>query len=230
MVSLSLEVIRPLRKLNRLVLRNDHLKCSPDFIAIETWIVSHDIKYTKQCQKKVPKMFEKMVSAVVEEEIVDVNDVWNMTQTKNVTVPAVIPKKPLTPFEKFDKEFPASQAFIIGLEIGLAIGVVGTYIWLRSFCRFSRVNCTRPRRQRRRMQRVADADMRANLLWSTVINPDLETPPSFRREISLPDGSAPFPAYGVSSVREPAIQADAIRLPSRSETPPPPYNECRINI
>lgn len=231
MVSLNTEVLRPLRRLQRLELRNEYWQCNPDFIALETWIVSHGITYDKQCKRKMPKMSEKMVSLVTpEKKIVDVQEVWNMTVKKNVTFPPH-PTIPLTPFQKFDTEFSSVQAFIIGLEVGLAIGIVGTYIWLRSLCKCAKLNCTRPetRRQRRRAQRV-DGDMRTNLLWSNVINPDMETPPLFRRQLILPDRSPPISTYGLPGVVEARLQVDAIRLPDRSETPPPPYNECRINI
>ncbi|KAI5644950.1 leucine rich repeat domain-containing protein [Phthorimaea operculella] len=228
MVTISTEVLRPLRKLERLELRNEFWRCNPEFIAFETWIVSRSITYEKQCRKKMPKMSERMISAVVtERHEIDVNDVWNIT-SKTTTTEA--PKKKLTPFQKFDKEFSSSQAFILGLEIGLGIGIVGTYIWLRKFCKCGQLSCARPqtRRERRRIQR-ADADMRANLLWSTVINPDLETPPLYRRQVSLPDRPPPFPTYGLPGIVEAGLQVDAIRAP-RAETPPPPYNDCRINI
>ncbi|XP_060804091.1 uncharacterized protein LOC106140132 isoform X2 [Amyelois transitella] len=230
-MSLSLDVLRPLRKLNRLEFRNDNIKCTPDFVAVETWIVSREITYTKQCKKKMAKMSEKMVSVVVEKEAVDVNDVWNITEAKT-TLPPELPEKPLTSFEKFDEDFSAFQAFIIGLELGLAIGVVGTYIWLRKFCKCGQLVCTRPerRRQGRRTRRTEGSDMRANLLWSTVINPELETPPPLRRELSLPERVAVFPPYGLPAAREAALRPDAVRLPDRAETPPPPYHECRINI
>ncbi|XP_053610539.1 vasorin [Plodia interpunctella] len=221
--SVSLETLRPLRKLNRFEFRNDNIKCTPDFIAVEAWITSHNIVYTKQCKKKLPIMLEKMVSAVVEKEDVDVNDIWNITET---TVNPVLehPKQSQTPFQKFDEDFSAFQSFIIGLELGLAIGVVGTYIWLRKFCKCGQLDCTRPetRRQRRRIHRSEES----NLLWSSVLNPDLETPPTLRRELSLPDG---FPAYGLPAARAAPLQPDAVRL-HRGETPPPPYHECRINI
>lgn len=234
MITLNTKVLVPLRKLERIELRNEYWKCDSDFIDVESWIASKSISYQKQCNKKALKMSEKMISIVsVEKEDVDVNDVWNITTpAKNITVP-VIETTTLTPFEKFDKEFSSMQAFIIGLELGLAIGVVGTYIWLRKFCHCGQLNCIRPQtgRQRRRAQRVRDNDMRTNLLWSNVISPDLDTPPSYRRHPSLPDRSPPFPTYGVPVVSEAAaLQVDAIRLPDRGETPPPPYHECRINI
>ncbi|KAM3967833.1 uncharacterized protein ACR2FA_011371 [Aphomia sociella] len=222
-ITFSTEVLKPLHKLTKLELRNDYLKCSPEFNDVETWILSHDISYTKHC-RKLPKMSEKIISAVVESEPVDVNDVWNVTETvkENSTVP-VVTNRTLTPFEKFDKDFSAIQALIMGLEIGLGVGIVGTYIWLRKCCTV-RVPCTRPQtgRQRRRAQRVAEADMRASLLWTSITNPDLETPPQLRRELSLPDGPVSFRAYRVA--------VDTVRLPDRSETPPPPYHECRFNV
>ncbi|XP_063616465.1 leucine-rich repeat-containing protein 26 [Cydia splendana] len=228
LISLNTEVLKPLRKLERLELQNDYWNCDSNFMAVEAWITSHRISYTKKCVRRSPKMFEKIISAApVERTDVDVKDVWNITSKKNETLPILKPTKQLTWYEKIDREFSSSQAFIIGLELGLAIGIVVTYIWLRSLCGCRRVNCTRPqtRRQRRRAQRV-DSDMRTNLLWSSGINPDLETPPSYRRQLSLPDRSVP---YGVPGHREPVIHADAIRVP-RGETPPPPYHECRINI
>lgn len=233
LVSLNTEVLRPLRKLERLELRNDYWNCDPSFMAVEAWITSHGISYVKQCIKKTPIMFEKMISAVPVERVdVDVSDIWNITTIKNETLPVLKPNKELTWFQKIDQEFSASQAFIIGLELGLAIGIVCTYIWLQALCRCRRVNCARPltRRQRRRAERMADSDMRTNLLWSSGVNPDLETPPSYRRRLSLPDGSAPYPTYGIPGPRGTIIQADAIRLPDRGDTPPPPYHECRINI
>ncbi|KAI8438740.1 hypothetical protein MSG28_011150 [Choristoneura fumiferana] len=233
LVSLNTEVLRPLRKLERIELRNDYWNCDPSFMAVETWITSHGINYVKQCVKKTPKMFEKMISAVPVERVdVDVSDIWNITIIKNETLPVLKPSKELTWFQKIDQEFSASQAFVIGLELGLALGIVCTYVWLRALCGCRRVNCARPltRRQQRRAQRMADSDMRTNLLWSSAVNPDLETPPSYRRRLSLPDGSAPYPTYGIPGPRGTIIQADAIRLPDRGETPPPPYHECRINI
>lgn len=231
-VSLNTEVLLPLRKLERIELRNEYWQCNPDFIAVETWISSRGITYEKQCKKMGPKMSEKMISIVptIEKVEVDLSDVWNITTDKNDTAPDQ-PTTPLTPFEKFDKEFSSLQAFVIGIEIGLAIGVVGTYIWLNKFCTCGALSC-RPqtRRQRRRRMQRLDGDMRTNLLWSTIVNPDLETPPSYRRQLSLPDRSPPFPTYGLPGVTEAPLQIDAIRLPNRAETPPPPYNDCRINI
>lgn len=234
MVSLTTEVLRPLRRLERLELRNDYWQCNPDFLAIESWIISKRITYEKQCKRKLPKMSEKIISAVTpEKEAVDVNDVWNVLFENNTAIVTPQPTTPMTTLEKFDKEFSSIQAFIIGIEIGLAIGIVGTYIWLRAFCKCGQLDCTRPqtRRQRRRAQR-AEGDMRTNLLWSNVINPDLETPPLYRRQLSLPETSPPLPTYGLPGVVEAGLRVDAIRLPipDRSETPPPPYNECRINV
>lgn len=177
-------------------------------------------------------MSEKMISVVVEEKKeVDVNEIWNITTVKNDTAVEET-NKPVTPFQKFDQDFSAVKAFILGIEIGLAIGIVGTYVWLNRFCTCRGLRCTRPqtRRQRRRRMQRFDGDMRTNLLWTSVVNPDLETPLSFRRQLSLPDRSAPFPTYGLPGVTEAPLQIDAIRIPDRSETPPPPYHDCRINI
>ncbi|CAH2050677.1 unnamed protein product, partial [Iphiclides podalirius] len=226
MITVSLEALRPLRKLQRIELRNEYLQCNPGFMAVETWIVSHGIVYSSQCKKKLPKMSEKMVSLVsTKKEVVDIESVWNVTKGINETSPSTVTTKPLTPFKKFDEEFSAFQAFVIGLEVGLAIGIVGTYVWLRQFCKCGNLICARNnnRRQRRRIHRLADGDMRANLLWGNVLNPNLETPPFYRRQLSLPESNVPV-------ARETALHADAIRVPNRSETPPPPYNECRINI
>ncbi|XP_075974876.1 uncharacterized protein LOC142975734 [Anticarsia gemmatalis] len=230
-VTLNTEVLMPLRKLERIELRNEYWQCNPEFVAAENWITSRGITYVKQC-KKGPNMSEKMISLVptIVRQSVDIGEVWNITTDKNETI-VEQPSKPLTPFEKFDKDFSALQAFIIGMEIGLAIGIIGTYIWLNKFCKCGGLSCTRPqtRRQRRRAQRL-DGDMRTNLLWSNLIHPDLETPPSYRRQLSLPDRSPPFPTYGLPGVTEAPLQIDAIRMPARGETPPPPYNDCRINI
>lgn len=225
MVTLNTEVLRPLRRLERIELRNEYWQCNPDFMAVEQWITSRGIAYEKQC-KKFPKMSEKIISQVtVERKDVNLDNVWNITVPFNGTKVAPTRTKTMTPFEKFDKEFSALQAFIIGLEVGLTIGIVFTYLWLRRCCKWK---CRRPqsRRERRRRARL-DADMRTNLLWTTIIHPDLETPPSYRRELILPDRSTP---YGIPEVTEARLQVDAIRLPDRAETPPPPYNECRISL
>lgn len=231
MVTLSTEVLQPLHKLERLELKNEYWNCDAALIAVESWILSQEITYEQICKKRMPKMFEKIISAVTpEKEEVDVNDVWNIKTNKNDSVaPIPKPKTPLTPFQKFDKEFSSFQALILGMEIGLGIGIVMTYIWLSSFCKCGRLRCARPksRRERRREQR-ADADLRRSLLWTTVIHPDLETPPVFRRQLSLPDGSPPYPTYGLPGVVEAGLQIDAVRLPDRAETPPPAYNECRM--
>ncbi|KAL4716965.1 hypothetical protein ACJJTC_012776 [Scirpophaga incertulas] len=231
-VTLSTQVLAPLRKLDRIELRSDYLKCTQDFITVESWIASRGIAYQKYCTKRTSNMFEKIIAAPkIEKEEVDVNNVWNMTKpVNNVTS---VPETPLTPFEKFDKDFSAVQAFIIGLELGLAFGVVMTYIWLRKFCKCGQLNCSRDqsRRRNRRLRRLRDSDMRASLLWNTVITPDSVTPPTFRRQMSMPDRNQ-VPTYGVPVVREAGLRVDAIRVPrpARSETPPPPYNECRITV
>lgn len=230
MVTLKTEVLQPLHKLERLELRNAYWHCDPAFIAVESWIISHEITYGEVCKKKKPKMFEKIISAVTtEREEVDVNDIWNMTKKNDSVVPIVKPTTPLTPFQKFDKEFSSFQALILGMEIGFGIGMVITYIWLSAFCKCRRLRCVRPksRRERRREQR-ADAEIRTSLLWTTVIHPDLETPPVFRRQLALPDGSTPYPTYGLPGVVEAGLQIDAVRLPDRAETPPPAYSECRM--
>lgn len=231
MVTLKTEVLQPLQKLNRIELRNDYWHCDRHFIAVEYWILSHGITYEEICKYKRSRMFEKIISAVApEREQVDVNDVWNITTNKNDSVvPVLKPTTPLTPFQKFDKDFSAFQALILGMEIGLGLGIVGTYIWLRSFCKCSKWSCARPKsRRERRRERRADAEIRRSLLWTTVIHPDMETPPVFRRELSLPDEIPPYPTYGLPGVVEAGLQIDAIRLPDRAETPPPAYNECRM--
>lgn len=229
MVTLNTEVLQPLPKLERVELRNEYWKCDPPFIAAESWIVSHGIIYEKICKNRTPKMFEKIISAVTpEKEEIDVNNIWNITKDKNDSVvPISKPTTPLTPFQKFDKEFSSFKALILGIEIGLGLGIVGTYIWLRSLCKCG--HCPRPksRRERRRERRV-DAEVRNSLLWTTVIHPDLETPPVFRRQPSLPDENPPYPTYGLPSVVEAGLQIDAICLPDRAETPPPAYSECRM--
>ncbi|KAI8429220.1 hypothetical protein MSG28_007745 [Choristoneura fumiferana] len=156
-------------------------------------------------------MFEKMISAVPVERVdVDVSDIWNITIIKNETVPVLKPSKELTWFQRSIKNFRLARRLNC-LHIRL----------LRALCGCRRVNCARPltRRQQRRAQRMADSDMRTNLLWSSAVNPDLETPPSYRRRLSLPDGSAPYPTYGIPGPRGTIIQADAIRL--RTEAKPP---------
>ncbi|CAH0405253.1 unnamed protein product [Chilo suppressalis] len=231
-VTFSAQVLAPLRKLQRIELKSDYLKCTADFMAVEIWLIAHGVTYKKQCNKLAPNMSEKIISVVnVEKEDVDVNDVWNITKPAT-DLGHDETTTPMTPFQKFDKEFSAFQAFILGLELGLAFGVIATYIWLRQFCKCGQLTCLQPRRrQNRRTQIRRDGDMRAGLLWNNVISPDLETPPSFRRQVSLPDRTAPYQTYGVPIVREAApLQVDAIRLPDRAETPPPPYHECRINI
>lgn len=223
-VTITVAVLKPIRKLKRLELRNEYWQCNPDFITVETWILSHNIKYEKQCKKKSLRKSEKIISMVVERESVDIDKVWNIT-VENKTLP-VKPNdtKPLTPFQKFDRDFSAVQAFVIGAEIGLALGVVGTYLWLRCVCSWRNL-FSRPRAQRRRRNRRTEGDIRANLLWNNVISPDLETPPLYRRQLSLPDRNPPFPIFGIAG-----LQVDAIRQDNRAETPPPPYNECRLNI
>lgn len=222
MVTFNLDVIRPLRKLDRIELRNDYWQCNPDFIAVETWITSHNIKYEKKCTKKLPKMSEKMISLVPNRDAVDIVKVWNVTVEKNNTIEDKTNKTLLlTPFQKFDRDFSAVQAFIIGLEIGLTIGAFVTYIWLMGCCSF-RSCCKSDQARHRRRQR--DGDMRTNLLWSHVSNPDFDTPPFYRRELSLPDRAPPFQSYGAAG-----LHVDAIRIEDRSETPPPPYNDCRLS-
>ncbi|CAH2237826.1 jg4414 [Pararge aegeria aegeria] len=224
-VTITIDVLQPIQKLQRLELRNEYWQCNPYFIAVETWIHSRNIKYEKQCKKKPQQKSEKIISMVVERESVDIDKVWNITVDNNNTV-TVEPKatKPLTPYQKFDRDFSAVQAFVIGVEIGLAVGIVGTYLWLNSVCSCNLL-CSRPQRERRRRNRRTEGDIRANLLWNNVISPDLETPPLYRRQPSLPDRSPPFPIFGIAG-----LQVDAIREDSRAETPPPPYNECRLNI
>lgn len=173
-------------------------------------------------------MSEKMISQVpIEREEILLDKIWNITVPKNDTnVLTDDANKPLTPFEKFDKEFSALQAFVIGLEIGLALGIVSTYVWLRRFC-IVPFRCWRtPTRRARRRARM-ESDMRTSLLWSTLINPDMETPPPFRRQLSLPDRNPP---YGIPGVTEARLQVDAIRVPDRAETPPPPYHDFRSNV
>lgn len=234
MITLNTDVLRPIRKLETLELANEYWKCNSEFIAVESWIISRGIKYEVKCKNKGPKMFEKIISAVTPADD-DVEDdyVFPYLKPKNDTiVPVPPPKKPLTPFQKFDQEFSSFQAFILGMEIGLGVGIVATYIWLRAFCKCRQLNCAKPktRRQMRRQQRIADTDATTSLLWTTIINPDLETPPLYRRQLldNLPEGNAPYPTYGLPGVVEAGLQIDAIRLPDRAETPPPAYNECRI--
>lgn len=226
-VTITVDVLKPLRKLDRLELRNEYWQCNPEFIAVETWILSHHIKYEQQCKKKSLKKSEKMISMVVERESVDVAKVWNITVEKNNSSVKPNNTRPLTPYQKFDRDFSAVQAFVIGVEIGLGIGIVGTYLWLKCSCSWWNLLYSRPQNRARRRNRRTDGDIRANLLWSNVPNPDLETPPLFRRQLSLPDRSPPFPIFGIAG-----LQVDAIREDNRSraETPPPPYNECRLNI
>ncbi|XP_041975475.1 leucine-rich repeat-containing G-protein coupled receptor 6 [Aricia agestis] len=228
-VTFNIDIIRPLMKLERIELRNDYLHCSPDIIAAETYIASQRIAYNKLCTKKLPKISEKMISMVTEREPVNIDGIWNETSEKNRTEPVLQQNKTLTPFEKFDKDFSAFQAFVIGLEVGLAVGVVGTYVWLRRFCSCGQLNCIAPRRRRPRNR---NDEVRTNLLRNHFVNVDLETPPIFRRE--MPDRRAPgpptAPVYETISprpTRDPPSMADVIRRP---ETPPPPYHECRLNI
>ncbi|CAK1540187.1 unnamed protein product [Leptosia nina] len=208
MVTLSLDVLRPLRKLTRLELRNDYWQCNANFIATETWIVTRGIAYEKKCRTH-PKMSEKMISLVRDRKPLDIDDIWNITA--NNATDKGNDTKPLTPFQKFDRNFSALQAFVIGLELGLAIGIVATYMWLRRVCAFS---CRRPQiREGRRVRR--EGDMRNRLLWNA-INTDVETPPIYRRQVPVP--SAPF-----------RTQPRQVPTPERAETPPPPYQECRLN-
>lgn len=231
MITLNTLVLQPLEKLERIELRNKYWTCDSSFIAVESWILSRGITYEKICKDKRPKMFEKIISAVTpEKEEVDVNNIWNITKNKNDSVvPMLKPTTPLTPFKKFDKEFPSFQALILGVEIGLGLGIVGTYIWLRSLCKCGHWSCAIPKsRRQRRRERRADAETRSSLLWTTIIHPDLETPPAFRRQLSLLDESLPYPTYGLPGVVEAGLQIDAVCLPDRAETPPPAYNECRM--
>lgn len=227
MITINIEILRPLRKLERIELRNDYWQCNPDFISFENWITSRGITYEKQCNRMRPKMSEKMISQVpVEREEIELDKIWNITIPKNDTKILENKNRPLTPLEKFDKDFSALQALVIGLEIGLALGIVGTYVWLRRVCRIP-FGWSRPQTRRERRRARMDGDMRASLLWSTLINPDMETPPPFRRQLSLPDRSPP---YGIPGVTEARLQVDAIRIPDRSETPPPPYHDFRLNL
>lgn len=232
MITFNTELLRPLRKLEKLELANEYWTCSPEFIAVESWIISRGITYELLCQNKGPKMFEKIVSAVTpEEEEVDDDYVFPYLTPKNDPVETVTtPKTPLTPFQKFDREFSSFQAFILGMEIGLGVGIVATYICLRVVCKCGTWNWTRPktRRERRRQQRIADTDATSSLLWTTIINPDLETPPIYRRQL-LAEENSPYPTYGLPSLVEAGLQIDAIRLPdNRAETPPPAYNDCHV--
>ncbi|XP_047509228.1 leucine-rich repeat transmembrane neuronal protein 2 [Pieris napi] len=219
LVTLSLDVLRPLRKLNRLELRNDYWPCNANFIAIETWIVSRGIAYQKFCKKKLPTMSEKIMSMLhVERKPVDIGEIWNLT-AKNTTIDLRIcnETKPLTPFQKFDRNFSALQAFVIGLEIGLAIGIIATYVWLRRVC--GQLRCRRPQSRRERRRVRQEGDMRNHLLWNAVVHTNMETPPIYRRQV-LPVPSAPLNS-------QPTRGRQGNSNPERSETPPPPYDECR---
>lgn len=219
-MTISLDVLRPLRKLNRLELRNDYWQCNANFIAVETWIVSRGITYEKFCKKILPKMSEKITSMVeIERKPLDINRIWNITNNNTTLFTSVRnDTEQLTPFQKFDRNFSALQAFVIGLEIGLAIGIVATYAWLRRVCALP-FGCRRPenRRERRRFRR--EGDMRNHLLWNAVVHTNMETPPIYRRQV-LPVASAPFNTQP-SSTRDGSTE-------DRSETPPPPYHECRL--
>ncbi|KAG7310502.1 hypothetical protein JYU34_003289 [Plutella xylostella] len=230
MITLNTDVLKPMAKLNRLELESEYWQCNKDFIAVEDWISNHGITYDKICKKRQGKMSEKMiVMPPMPRKEVDIDTVWNVTEMDDVTT-AKLPTKKLTPLQKFDQDFPALQALIIGLELGLAIGIVGTYIWLRSLCKCRRLVCwsTPSRRERRRAARLADSDMSTSLLWTTVLNTD--TPPTLRRELSLPDRAPPFPAYGLPGLARHLGPVMAYHEDDRAETPPPAYTDCRINV
>ncbi|XP_045499458.1 leucine-rich repeat transmembrane neuronal protein 3 [Colias croceus] len=218
MVTVNLDVLRPLRKLKRIELRNDYWQCNADFKATEEWIVSHEIAYEKICKQRIPKMFEKMISVVpIERKPVDVDAVWNITKANETQVPPKEP--PLTPFQKFDKNFSALQAFVIGVEIGMAIGIIATYVWLRQICSCRQL-FSRPQTRRDRWRRRREGDMRNRLLWNAIVHSDMETPPIYRRQVET----------GPSAPRLSGIREGNANVDERAETPPPPYNECRVNL
>lgn len=231
MITLNKEVLLPLKKLERLELKSSYWKCNKEFIALEEWILSQEVVYEKHC-RAMPKMFERMISVVSNEtsEEVNVTDVWvipKTVDTNSTTITNNNNTKKLTPFETFEREFSSLQAFILGAEIGLGIGIVGTYLWLRRVCKCSAIKFRRIETRRQRMRRIRmENDMTANLLYITTPNPNLETPPSMRRDLSLPDFASAVPNYGLHSMREASALYDVIR-PGTCETPPPPYNECR---
>lgn len=228
MVAMDVEVLKPLTKLERIELESDYWRCTSEFMSVETWILSRKIVYRKQCKKMTSKMMDKMISAIPNDKEVDVTSIWNITNVNKNLTKSQEKKKTLTPFQKFDRDFPATQSFILGLEVGLAIGILGTYIWLRSLCKCGKLSCARPvtRRQAQRRQRMAESDMNTNLLWANITNPNLETPPPLRRQSSLPEVFYPLPNCGLQSITEVSELYDVI-MPRRAETPPPPYDECR---
>ncbi|GBP11042.1 Slit homolog 3 protein [Eumeta japonica] len=223
MISINIALLTPLRKLGMLKLQSEYVHCEREFMTVESWIESKGIEYEKQCKRLIPKQSEKMIYAVDEtKDELDVSKVWNITKNNSTVIPKESKNQTVM-------SYPTTQVFIMGLEVGLAVGILGTYFWLKSLCKCGALSCRRPqtRRQQRRTQRIADTELRQNLLWASIITPDLETPPSSRRQLSLPDRAPPFPTFGLNSGGETTSQvADS----SRSETPPPPYHECSINI
>lgn len=239
MVTMSLDVLNPIRKLEIIKLKNEYWRCTDEFRAVENWIVDKGITYSKQCKPIMPKMSEKIIMSDNESNTqvtVDTKDVWNIPKPNDNNISLQNKSTNLSGFERFNKEFPALQAFILGLEIGLGLGIVIAYIWLQNVWKCGKLNCRmrlpETRRQRLRRQRIAENDLNANLLWGNTVNPDLQTPPTIRRRSSLPDivgASRMSSNFGLTGMREASAIFDVIR-PGRPETPPPPYNECRIQF
>lgn len=223
MITLHFDVLQPLKKIKRLKLQNDYWHCTAEFLKLEDWIKSRNIEYEVQCRKKLPKMFEKIISMQIEDrQDIDINKIWNLTEAANKTK-STTPKRKLTSFETFDEEFPAFKAFLLGLEVGLAVGIVGTFLWLRNVCKCGHLRCKKPQTRRQR-RRVRLDEIRTNLLWNPP-NSELDTPPPLRRQ-TLPDGGPPYPVYGLPGM----VPLRLTGFRERSESPPPPYNECRVSV
>lgn len=258
MIGLKINIFEPTKNLRFLNLNNNNWHCSDEFEQLEEWLSDKKIEYQNQC-KPVLKKFEEIKllypSKTSEDEEQDLDELW-MVENESEKTDDKIGKAEIdeTFLMLYNERVPSLISLLIGFQIGIVLGILGTYCWMAKLYK-----CNKPvlpnRRHIRRLQRMNRNDVRDNLLWNIMQEESYATPPIARRQLSSFHSNLPLHTTNIEStnsiqaeipdsqeinlIQRNRIQTDPstqnirrqnYEQENRPDTPPPTYNDCLRDV
>lgn len=232
LTQLSTPVISTLSNLRQINLQDNLWICNDAFNEFQNWLDSHNIEHQRQCgaTHKFEKLLNFEDSEIKSREETEwseetLDEIWtrDIPHSDEETV-SVEPESFLM---LYNERVPSIISLLIGFQLGLVLGILGTYCWVKRLYKCKPIRLTNHRRLRRmrRQQLVEDTQL---LSWNTSFNENFMTPPTPRRMIF--SDVPPRPPIienqnPTCEINRPVTSADAPGS-ERPETPPPTYKDC----
>lgn len=261
---ISVSIIEPLTKLKQINLQNNYWTCNTEFNEFENWLETRKIVHHYQCKPIVK--FERLQNFEdIKTESQDKNDELSSREENENEIssreeidefslyednsdelcPPSEPNKndnkenmftDYTFLMLYNERVPSTISLLIGLQMGIVFGILGTYCWMGKLYKCKPIRLTNHRRLRRmrRQELIAHQQL---LSWNnTSFDENYMTPPTLRRSALNTFNARPLNIIENQNstsnlsceidIPVTSTAANTIPGPGRPETPPPTYKDC----